>query len=195
MKIFQILTIAALSLIAVSCGNKKESEQSENRYEEKTNDISGVSSTSSYSDSDNITINDKEYNYTYDFHSVDSLPHITYPSGSEYMDNAVSLNIKRDGEDFVQKTFTKASFKSYIPEKLYETSGLIGFAYNIERQMTKTFDALYFIITIGSLEDTEEIAYPLEVRIDTDGGMTVKKYEYSETEPLRDDLNIDPSEE
>lgn len=193
MKTFKILTFAAAAFLLTCCNGKKTADDVDERFVEKIDEKTGVASLSSYTDGDTISINGKLYKYTYDFHDVDSLPHVVYASGTEYRDNEVKLVIKRDSSNFVEKTFTKGSFKSYVPEKLYQTSGLIGFTYNIDRRLRDQFDALYFIATIGNLDDAEEIAYPLEIRIDTDGGMTIKKYEDIETEPLRNGLTVDPS--
>lgn len=196
MKTFQILSLAAFSMLAISCGNKtqSEAEQTDERFVEKIDEKTGIASLQAYSDSNQITVNNKEYKYKFDFHPVDSLPHITYEvSGAEYYDNEVILSIKREGSDFVKKTFTKSSFKSYVPEKLWKTSGLIGFTYNIDRRLNNQNDAFYFIATIGNLDDAEEIAYSLEIRIDTDGGMTISKYEELETGPMTNGLAVDPS--
>lgn len=195
MKTFQILSLAALSLLFTSCGNSnKTEEKTDERYVEKIDEHTGVASLQSYQVKDSIKVNGKTYQYSFSFHPVDSLPHITYISGTEYQDNAVDILIqKNDGTNLLKRSFSKSSFKSYIPEKLYSTSGLIGFTYNIDRQLRKEFDAFYFIATIGNLDDAEEIAFPLEIRIDTDGGMAIQKYEELETEPLRGGLSVDPS--
>jgi len=194
MKTFQIISFAALTLLAVSCGNKqKTEEQSDDRFVEQIDEKTGVASLNSYSDSDTISIKGTTYKYSFSFHAIDSLPHITYESGVEYMDNGVKLIIEKDGETVIEKNFTKGSFKSYVPEKLWNTSGLIGFTYNIDRRLRNQLDAFYFIATIGNLDDAEEIAYPLEIRIDHEGGMAISKYEELETEPLRNGLSVDPS--
>lgn len=196
MRTFQTLSLATLSMLMISCGNNtpSEAEQTDERFVEKIDEKTGIASLQEYSDSSDITIGEKDYRYKFDFHHVDSLPHIKYEAtGAEYYDNEVILEIKRGDEPFVKKTFTKSSFKSYVPEKLWKTSGLIGFTYNIDRRLSNKNDAFYFIATIGNLDDAEEIAYSLEIRIDTDGGMLINKYEELETQPISNGLTIDPS--
>ncbi len=196
MKTFQILSFTALALLAVSCGNKQqETEQTDERFVEQVDEKTGVASLNAYSDSDTITIKGTQYRYSFKFQPIDSLQHITYASGVEYKDNGVHLIIEKDGETVIEKNFTKGSFKSYIPEKLFQTSGLIGFTYNIDRRLSNKFDAFYFIATVGNLDDAEEIAYPLEIRLDHEGGMAISKYEELETEPLRKGLTVDPDED
>ena len=193
MKTFQIIAFAAISMLAVSCGNKNKAEQTDERFVDKVDEKTGISSLRSFEGNDSVTVDGKKYQYDFKFHAVDSLPHITYEvTGAEYMDNAVDLVIKQGTEVKYKKTFTKASFKSYVPEELYPTSGLIGFTYNIDRKNNNENDAFYFIATIGNLDDPEEIAYSLELKIDTQGGMTISKYDAFETEPLRDGLTVDP---
>lgn len=196
MKIIQIISFTALALLAVSCGNsQKQDGQADERFVDKVDQKTGISSISPYKDSDTITVDGKLYKYSYDFHKVDSLPRVKYQSGIEYYDNGVKLVIKHEGEVVLEKNFTKSTFKSYIPDKLWPTSGLIGFTYNVDRRIHNEHNAFYFIATIGNLDDPDEIAYPLEIKIDTAGGMTITKYEELETEPLRKGLNVDPDED
>lgn len=197
MKIYKILSVAAVVLMTISCGNSNNNDvQTDKRYLEIVDEETGICSLSSYSENDSLEIKGDSYKYTYYFHDVDSLPHIVYNTGTEYRDNEVQLTIMRNNStSFTHKTFTKYSFKSYIPDEIFEQSGLIGFTYNVDRLIREEYDALYFIATIGNLDDSEAIAYPLEIRIDTDGGMTIKKYDLKETEPLRNGLNVDPSED
>lgn len=194
MKTFQIMAFSAISLLAVSCGNtNKQTEEVDERFVDKVDEKTGILSLNPFTITDSVKVDGKTYGYHIDFHSVDSLPHITYQvSGAEYYDNAVKLAITRNGDTTLTKTFTKLSFKSHVPEKLYPTSGLIGFAYNIDRKYANTDDAFYFIATIGNLDDPEEIGYSLELKMDTHGGMSISKYEELGTASQSSGLTVDP---
>lgn len=190
MKTNMIITLAAVAMLASCGGGNKQQEESTERIVEEVNEYTGVVNLTSYDNDESITINGKNYNYSYDFQPVDSLPHVINSQGVEYLDNAVVLTIRQDSTLVTTKRFFKSSFKSYVPKAIWEHSGLVGFSYNYVRQ---EHDALYFIATIGDPDETADISFPLEIRITTDGGMTINKAINMDTAPLHDDLNVDPS--
>lgn len=197
MKKTNALSLAALALCMMSCGGsgKNQSDNEDSKYELKDSN-SKVSENSIYVDSAIVTIKDKEYQYFVDFHSVDSLPHFISLQGEDYPDNAATLIIRNDSNVILSKSFTKSSFKSYIPEKLWKDCGLVSFCYNALRRERNEDDAFYFIASIGSLDDPDEIPYTLEVQIFPDGGMNISKMSDtdSDTGPLSEGLNVDPKE-
>lgn len=197
MKKTNALSLAALALCMMSCGGsgKNQTDNEDSKYELKDSN-SKVSENSIYVDSAIVTIKDKEYQYFVDFHSVDSLPHFISLQGEDYPDNAATLIIRNDSNVILSKSFTKSSFKSYIPEKLWKDCGLVSFCYNALRRERNEDDAFYFIASIGSLDDPDEIPYTLEVQIFPDGGMNISKMSDtdSDTGPLSEGLNVDPKE-
>lgn len=197
MKKTNALSLAALALCMMSCGGsgKNQTDNEDSKYELKDSN-SKVSENSIYVDSAIVTIKDKEYQYFVDFHSVDSLPHFISLQGEDYPDNAATLIIRNDSNVILSKSFTKSSFKSYIPEKLWNDCGLVSFCYNALRRERNEDDAFYFIASIGSLDDPDEIPYTLEVQIFPDGGMNISKMSDtdSDTGPLSEGLNVDPKE-
>lgn len=193
MKTYQIIAFAAIAFLFSSCrNNNKPEEEEQKRIVETIDQETGIISLSEREYGDTITVKGTLYNYKFTFKPVDSLKHIINSQGLEYIDNAVSLTIRKDSTVVTEKKFLKSSFKSYIPDDLWEHSGLVGFAFNFVRQER---DAFYFIATIGDPDETADISLPLEIRITTDGGMTINKAVDLDTEPLRDGLNIDPSSE
>lgn len=192
MKFNMICTLAALALVLSACGggNKQQEDETE-RIVEEVNENTGVANLISYDDAQTVTVNGKEYTYSYEFYPVDSLPHIINSQGIEYLDNVATLTIRRDSTVVTRKQFLKSSFKSYVPQEIWDQSGLVGFAYNYVRQQK---DAFYFIATIGDPDETSEISYPLEIRITTDGGMTISKASGIDTAPLHDGMTIDPED-
>ena len=194
MKTFHILSLAAIAFLVASCsGNNKEKDKDEKTEHifETINKETGERSLKSYEQSDTITIKGKLYNYKFKFSPVDSLQHIINAQGLKYLDNSVELLISLDSSVVIKKTFLKTTFRSYVPEKIWEGTGLVGFSYNFIRSER---DAFYFIATIGDPDETADVSYPLEIRLTTDGGMTIEKAQNLDTEPLREGLNIDPSE-
>lgn len=198
MKKTNALSLVALALCMMSCGGSGDKNQSDNedgKYELKDSDPN-VSENTIYVDSATVTVKDKEYQYFVNFHSVDSLPHFISLQGVDYPDNAATLIIRDDSNVIISKSFTKSSFKSYIPEKLWKDCGLVSFCYNALRRERNENDALYFIASIGSLDDPDEIPYTLEVQIFPDGGMAISKMSDtdSDTGPLREGMSVDPKE-
>ncbi len=198
MKKTNALSLVALSMLMMACGgdgNKNRTDGEGEKYEMRGSE-ENKSETSIYVDSATVTVKDKEYQYHIDLHPVDSLPHFISLQGVDYTDNAATLTISNDSGVIVSKSFTKSSFKSYIPEKLWKDCGLVSFCYNALRRERNENDALYFIASIGSLDDPDEIPYTLEVQIFPDGGMAISKLSDTDadTGPLREGLNVDPKE-
>ena len=195
MKTFHILSLAAITFLATSCvgtNQEKDKEEKTEHVFETINKETGERSLRAYEQEDTITIKGTLYNYKFKFTPVDSLQHVINSQGLKYLDNRVDLSISRDSSVVIKKTFLKTTFKSYVPEKIWEGTGLVGFSYNFVRSER---DAFYFIATIGDPDETADISYPLEIRLTTDGGMTIEKAQNLDTEPLREGLNIDPSED
>ena len=192
MKTYKTLTIIAIAILTVSCGKnaKQNNDTKPERVVETVNKETGIISLTDYSHEDTLSIRGTKYTYKFSFQAVDSLEHIKNTQGLEYLDNVVNLTILKGEEVVTKRTFYKSSFKSYVPSELWQNSGLVGFSFNFVRQER---DAFYFIATIGDPDETADISYPLEIRITTDGGMTINKAQNLDTEPLRDGLNIDPS--
>lgn len=126
-----------------------------------------------YTEAATVEVRGKQYKYTIDFHEIDSLPHYTDLQGVDYPDHGATVTISNDTTVLFVKSFTKFSFKSYIPEKIFKNSGLVSFAYNALQRELKHNNALYFIASIGSLDDPEETPYMLDVQIQPDGSMAI----------------------
>lgn len=189
----KIIPLFALALTMAACGNSPKQQENENTLNVEIKDEkTGITSLTPFTQSDTITINGKQYNYTYEFAPVDSLPHVINSQNNEYLDNMVKLTICQGETKVTEKTFLKSSFKSYIPEELWKESGLVGFSYNLVR---KERNAFYFIATIGDPDLTADVSYPLEIRITTDGGMSISKAENLDTEPLHNGMTIDASDD
>ncbi|MBO7568962.1 MAG: DUF4738 domain-containing protein [Bacteroidaceae bacterium] len=194
MKTLRIASLALLALMAVACTNEKKPASPE-RIVEDVNPQTGIISLRNYTIKDTISISGKLYNYTYKFESVDSLPVLINPQGLEYHESRATITITREDTKVFSKTFYKNNFREYVPANFLKTSTVVGVAYNIMKRESDR-SAFYFIITVGDPDETSDnMAYPLELKVATDGSYSIKKAENLETEPLHPGLNIDPSED
>ena len=193
MKTLKTATIL-LAFVAMACTGEKQAPVSE-RIVEDVDPKTGIISLRKYTLSDTITVGGKLYNYSCTFEPVDSMPVLMNPQGLEYHESRIGIKIWRDDNKVFSKTFYKSNFCDHVPDEFLKTSTLVGVNYNFMKRDTD-HSAFYFIITVGDPDDTSDnMAYPLELKVATDGSFTVKKAENLETEPLHPGLNIDPSED
>lgn len=192
MKKSQLLFCAAISLLVASCGQKKK-EVVEERVVETTDSITGISSLRELHVTDSVTVQGATYTYSYDLVASDSLPIVRNIQGYDYRDNTVSLTVKRGGSVVYSHRFTKNDFSSLIPEDYMPTSALVGFTYNY----TKLDDhsALYFIAAVGDPDEAADLTFPIQVKIATDGTMSMEKATNLETAPISEGMTVDPNED
>ena len=194
MKRLKTAVIALLALGAIACTGEKKPEGPE-RIVEDIDPQTGIISLRDYTLNDTITINEKLYNYSCCFEHVDSMPVLINPQGLEYHESRASIDITREGTKVFSKTFYKSNFREYVPSDFLKTSTVVGINYNFMKRESDR-SAFYFIITVGDPDETSDnMAYPLELKVTTDGSFSIKKAENLETEPLDPGLNIDPSED
>ncbi|MBO7582054.1 MAG: DUF4738 domain-containing protein [Bacteroidaceae bacterium] len=194
MKTIKTAALTLLALMAIACNSEKTPPSNE-RIVEDVNPQTGVISLRDYTLKDTITISGKLYKYTCTFEHVDTLPVFMNPQGLEYHESRVRIDIKREGESVFSKTFYKNNFRDNVPADFLKTSTLVGVNYNFMKRESDR-SAFYFIITVGDPDETSDnMAYPLEMKVATDGSFSIKKAENLETEPLSPGLNIDPSED
>ena len=195
MKILKSAAIALLAFAAMACNGEKKPNLPE-RIVEDVDPTTGVITLRSYTISDTINIGGKLYNYQCVFEPVDSMPVLMNPQGLEYQESRVSIAINRgDSTSIFNKTFYKSSFSDHVPADFLKTSTVVGVNYNFMKRDTDR-SAFYFIITVGDPDETSDnMAYPLELKVATNGSYTTTKAENLETEPLSTGLNIDPSED
>lgn len=194
MRTLKIASMALLTLMAMACTNEKKPPVTE-RIVEDVNPQTGIISLRDYTINDTISINGKLYKYTCTFEHVDTLPVLMNPQGLEYHESRVRIDIKQNDINVFSKTFYKNNFRDQVPADFLKTSTVVGVNYNFMKRDTDR-SAFYFIITVGDPDETSDnMAYPLELKVATDGSYSIKKAENLETEPLHPGMNIDPSED
>lgn len=121
---------------------------------------------------DNQTVNVKwlgsNYQVTVVRTPLDSIT-VSDTSGQKYNDNRCSVKIKReDGTVFVEKTFYKSSFSSYLQEP-FSSGGILA---NI-RFSESDGKNLKFSVIVAMPEATDDLFVSLEMDIDSQGGLAI----------------------
>lgn len=99
----------------------------------------------------------------------DSLPIVKDEAGYQFVDNSITLEVRRaDGSVAISKTFTKASFESYI-DKNYRKAGILEGLVFVEVDGQKLEFAASVI-----LPQTDEYI-PLEVKVDNFGNVEIER--------------------
>lgn len=187
------LALPLLALLAMSCHEEKKSPVEE-RVIEEVDEATGIINLRNYELSDTITIGGKQYKYTYSLEHVDTMPVLVNPQGLEYHESRVCIKIQGDSTTIFDKTFYKNNFKQYVKKDFLQTSTMVGVNYNFTKR-DEDRSAFYFIVTVGDPDETSDMAWPMELKVDTQGNYSINKAENLETEPLRPGLNVEPSDD
>ncbi len=168
------ILFAVLAILMVACNGKKEEKPSETHIvSEPVATKPDTMKMMPYTKSDVVTINNTQWTYTYTFSPSATQPIVVRSTDSKYYDNTLTLTIKNGTTTLYNHTFTKASFKRFIPEELYPTIVLMGINFNYNKQ--DLHDKFYFVASVGDPED-EEYHIPIDVTIDTKGELYLDKF-------------------
>ena len=111
----------------------------------------------------------KDYQVAVNRTPNDSLPLVQDEAGDEFVDNSITLEVRRaDGSVAISKTFTKATFESYLDANYRKTGILEGLVFD-------EVDGLWLEFAASvSLPMTDEYI-PLEVKIDNYGNVKIER--------------------
>lgn len=122
------------------------------------------------------------YTISIDRTPQDSLPMVKDEIGQQYVDNSIRLTVNRaDGSVFFGRTFTKGSFASYLDDNFRRTGILEALVFD-EVDDGK----LEFAVSISRPQADDEFI-PLEMKIDRNGGIVIKRDEHMDTNGDDDD--------
>ncbi len=168
------ILFALLAIGMMACNSKKEEPKTTTHtVDAPVVNIPDTIRMDTYRNGDKITVNNEEYDYSYVFASSDELPIVKTSANGKYYDNTLKLTIKKGDVTVYSHTFTKASFKRFIPERLYPTIVLMGFNFNYNKQ--DLHDKFYFVASVGDPDD-EEFNIPIDVSIDRNGELYLDKF-------------------
>ena len=187
--IIAVLTVGML----LSCKGESTNEQNADSIWVAPQESNAILDLGVIEQNQTFTVRGKQYDWSFRFTPVDSLPIVINPDGSRYHDNEVLLTIRRDSTIVLRRRFTKQSFASMVPKKELKNTALVGFCYNLNH--TDDHSCLRFIATVGDPDETSGIYYPVEIRIDPDGSYSLHHVEDFETESLFEGMNEDPADD
>ena len=99
---------------------------------------------------------------------IDSVT-VTIDNGQKYIDNRCRLIVKRqDGSVFLEKTFTKNTFLSYVKEPFRSGGILAGLRFEEVANANLELSAV-----IGMPDAVDDLFVPLKVKIDGQGGIGI----------------------
>lgn len=193
MKTLKTSVAVLLTLMTIAC-NSNQPKPTEQTTTLQGSVETGIQALRDYTLKDTITIGGRLYNYTCTLAHDETLPSIINPQGAEYYESQVCIAIRRDSTDVFKKVFHKNNLREYVPAQFLKNSTMVGVNYNFNKR-DEDRSAFYFIITVGDPDVTSDMAYPLELKVATDGSYSLKKAENLETGPLSDGLTVEPRED
>lgn len=184
------LTILALAALAAltGCEEKKQTQDIIAPRRVEVAKPSGPIRMQPYSDQRDIEWLGKTYKVEVNRSANDSLPMVKDETGQEFVDNSVSIVIRRaDGSIAIQKLFTKATFEGYIDAAYRKTGILEGVVFDKVDDLQLEFAASI------CLPQTDEYI-PLEVKIDNFGNVKIARDSQMDTNGDRSSEKEDDEE-
>ena len=111
--------------------------------------------------------NGHTYQYTLDRAADKSLPTVKNELGQPYYDNSITLSVKRDGEVFFARKFTKEAFANFLSDDYKTNASLLGLAFDRAAD-----DGLHFGAMVG-YAGTEEGGMLFTVVLAADGSVSI----------------------
>lgn len=139
LRLLGVMCITAL--LCYACGNKQTEQASGYSQFEKPDTTSSVQRMKDYHYSATIENGSEQYTYDITRKVDDTQPTIMTDEKIVYADNYINLKVKKGETDILNKTFTKALFKSYLDKEFYDMSILEGMAFNKTEEKNLCFVA------------------------------------------------------
>lgn len=170
MKISDILIISSLLTLLLSSCKEKEVKQDIIVPAPVEKKVTGPQQMPDTKQERDIEWLGSTYHITIIRSVCDSLPKAKDEDGNAYYDNTISLCIQRpDGSNVVNRTFTKASFNSYISGSGMEKDGaLLGIVFDKVEN-----GCLVFATSVGSPDIRSDAFVPMVMKVDRNGQITV----------------------
>lgn len=179
---FALMAAVLVALLCQACGEKKQghSDIITSDYEVPALQDPIAMETLS-SENDVSWIENRVYYVFTQRIPADSLPHVTDSNGQEYIDNKVSITVKRrDQSVFFHRVFTKSSFAAHLASDYQVGARLVDI-----RFLKADDDCLVFSVTLNQPEAADDEAIDLMLCLDRMGDLSIKAFD----DNLRDDLS------
>ena len=161
MKRFLIIGFGLVFL--ASCGPQKVEQEGSDQTEQNDD---GIHRMSDYAYTDSLMQGSHKVVFTINRHADEELPEVVDEDGVKYKDNRFNLLIVKDGRTLFERSFTKADFKSQLPEDFQKLGIMDGLRFNHAEE-----GKLYFN-TCVSFPDSD-MTCPFLLTIGPDGSFTL----------------------
>ncbi len=133
-------------LCLTSCGGKDKNapDTEADSIQTAAQRPGGIVEDTPWHNENSVTWNGHTYQYVLNRAADKSLPTVKDELGQPYYDNSVTLNVKRDGEVFVARKFTKEDFADFLTKDYQTNAALLGLAFDKVAD-----DGLHFGAMIG----------------------------------------------
>ena len=166
---FSIVLLAVLSLMMMSCKEKKTPTViiAPKPVQEVRKDPSRMQEINQEMNVDWIG---KTYKVVIRRVSDESLQMVQDESGTKYFDNVITLKVIRpDGTEFFSRTFKKDDFSNYLDEKTRKNGALLGIV--LDRAEG---DNLIFAASVGSPDRLSDEYVPMVMTLSRMGNVSIK---------------------
>ena len=152
-----LLLLFALSA-CVGKSNQIQEQTAPSEFEDENAVADGIQRMHPYDFPDTLHTGAHTYIYTIHREADESLPLVEDEEGTCYADNRYTLAIQCDGQTFFNRSFTKATFASYLSKEFLE-NGLL--------------DGMVFAVSVTLPQS--DMVEPLLLHVDNGGGISIER--------------------
>lgn len=170
----RILSLILLGTVLLSISSCKDDKKSDNiitsKPEKEVIPTDTLAMTTIAPEGRTITWGEGSYTISVKRYADESLPIAIDESGRKYYDNKIDLKISRaDGSVFMDKTFQKTDFNSFLDDNTKKNGALLGLPF-VEVEGNN----LVFSASIGSPNEMSDEFIPMKVKISRMGDIHIE---------------------
>lgn len=162
MRIKKISVLGACAIFMLSsCGEKKSNVNVEALRTEQQQAVAGTPyAEPELKNSSTAKLGGRTYQITVERRADTSLPVVTDELGNRFYDNRVEVSILRDGQSFLQRSYTKDAFSDFLSASDKQGTVLLGMAFDADRSDSR---AIRLGAQIGQVGVEEGPAFVVEI--------------------------------
>lgn len=170
----RILSLILLGTVLLSISSCKDDKKSDNiitsKPEKEVIPTDTLAMTTIAPEGRTITWGEGSYTISVKRYADESLPIAIDESGRKYFDNKIDLKISRaDGSVFMDKTFQKTDFNSFLDDNTKKNGALLGLPF-VEVEGNN----LVFSASVGSPNEMSDEFVPMKVKISRMGDIHIE---------------------
>ena len=170
----RILSLILLGTVLLSISSCKDDKKSDNiitsKPEKEVIPTDTLAMTTIAPEGRTVTWGEGSYTISVKRYADESLPIAIDESGRKYFDNKIDLKISRaDGSVFMDKTFQKTDFNSFLDDNTKKNGALLGLPF-VEVEGNN----LVFSASVGSPNEMSDEFIPMKVKISRMGDIHIE---------------------